>query len=293
MDSEPRVRDETVTLDGLRFHYRDWGDPAAPPVVLLHAFGQHARSWDTIAQGLADQFRVLALDQRGHGESEHAANYHELRLVGDLAEFADALGLSRFAAVGFSISASTAASYAVLYPDRIERLVLFEGFTEGDEVGQAAWIADMRAHLAVLRSLPMVVATPQEAAAAFRPLAPHATEEELVRWVQGGLRQEPDGQWRWRADPIFRQPPTAPGRLNATPAVLRQRLAQVQCPTLLLVGEESWMVEATEQTAPAHPRVRVVRIPQAGHWIPLDNPQGFLQVVGAFLDERSQPATTA
>ena len=123
MNTEPRVRDETITLDGLRFHYRDWGDATAPPVVLLHAHGQNARSWDTIAQGLADRFRVLALDQRGHGESEHAANYHELRLVGDLAEFADALGLARFAIVGFSISASTAASYALLYPDRVERLV--------------------------------------------------------------------------------------------------------------------------------------------------------------------------
>ena len=65
MDTEPLVRDETVTLDGLRFHYRDWGDPDAPPVVLLHAYLQHARTWDTVARGLADRFRVLALDHRG------------------------------------------------------------------------------------------------------------------------------------------------------------------------------------------------------------------------------------
>jgi pimeloyl-ACP methyl ester carboxylesterase len=50
MDTEPRVRDETVTLDGLRFHYRDWGEPDAPPLVLLHAYLQHARSWDTVAR---------------------------------------------------------------------------------------------------------------------------------------------------------------------------------------------------------------------------------------------------
>src|SRR5215210_4558046 len=117
MSIEPRVRDETVTLDGLSFHYRDWGDPAAPTVVLLHAYVQHARTWDTVAAGLTDCFRVLALDQRGFGESQWADNYHELRLVADLGEFVDALGLARFAAVGFSHSASTAASYALLYPD--------------------------------------------------------------------------------------------------------------------------------------------------------------------------------
>ena len=73
MDTDPVVRDETVILDGLRFHYRDWGDPAAPPVVLLHAYLQHARTWDTVAKGLADRVRVLALDQRGFGESAWAA----------------------------------------------------------------------------------------------------------------------------------------------------------------------------------------------------------------------------
>src|SRR5919107_1571401 len=93
MDTEPTVRDEMIVLDGLRFHYRDWGDPAAPAVVLLHAYTSHARSWDTVARGLADRFRVLALDTRGFGESDWAADYHELHIVGDLAAFIDALGL--------------------------------------------------------------------------------------------------------------------------------------------------------------------------------------------------------
>jgi esterase len=105
MDTESVARDATVVLDGLTFHYREWGHPAAPPVVLLHAYTQHARTWDSIARGLSNRFRVLALDQRGHGESAHAADYHELRLVGDLAGFVDALQLERFSAVGFSLGA--------------------------------------------------------------------------------------------------------------------------------------------------------------------------------------------
>ena len=48
MGNGPAVRDEFITLDGLRFHYRDWGDVAAPPLVLLHAYLSHARSWDTV-----------------------------------------------------------------------------------------------------------------------------------------------------------------------------------------------------------------------------------------------------
>jgi pimeloyl-ACP methyl ester carboxylesterase len=114
MATDPRVRDETVTLDGVRLHYRDWGDPDAPPLVLLHAYLQHARTWDTVARSLADRFRVLALDHRGFGESEHAADYHELRLVADLAGFVDALGVGAFSAIGFSLSVNVAVSYAAL-----------------------------------------------------------------------------------------------------------------------------------------------------------------------------------
>jgi pimeloyl-ACP methyl ester carboxylesterase len=187
MDTEPQVRDATLTLDGLRVHYRDWGDPDAQPVVLLHAFTQHARTWDTVARGLADRFRVLALDQRGHGASAHAADYHELRFVADLAGFADALGLERFAAVGFSIGGNAAGSYAALYPERITRAVLLECFTSGDETGNEPWFRTMRDHLARLRAVPAEVGGPEEAAAAFRPLAPYAEEAELRRWMRDGL----------------------------------------------------------------------------------------------------------
>src|SRR5688500_1326213 len=64
MDAEPMARDETVVLDGRRFHYRDWGDPAAPPVVLLHAYLQGARTWATVARGLADRVPVDVTAQR-------------------------------------------------------------------------------------------------------------------------------------------------------------------------------------------------------------------------------------
>jgi esterase len=286
MDTEPMVRDKTVTLDGLRFHYRDWGDPAAPPVVLLHAYLQHARTWDTVARGLADRFRVLALDHRGFGESEWAADYHELRLVGDLAGFADALRLGRFSVVGFSIGGNAAGSYAALYPDRVERLVLLECFTEGDEPGEEPWFQTMRAHLHRLRSLPEAVDSPEEAAAAFRPLAPYADEDELRRWMHGGLTQGRDGRWTWRYDPAFRVPGPS-GRLVAPMPALSKRLVGVACPMLLLAGEESWMVEPTRRMATANPLARVVTVPEAGHLVPLDNPSGFLAAVRGFLAEEA------
>jgi len=106
-----KVDDETFALNGLRFHYRAWGDPASPPVVLQHASTSHARSWDTVARAPAGRYRVLALDQRGHGETDWATDYHEQRLVEDLAAFADALGIGTVSLAGFSVGGSTACSY--------------------------------------------------------------------------------------------------------------------------------------------------------------------------------------
>ena len=140
MTTDVQVRDAFITLDGLRFHYREWGSPTAPPLVLLHAFLQHARTWDTVARAFAADFRVLALDMRGFGESGHTNDYHEQRYVGDVAAFVTTLGLNRCALVGFSLGAMTACGYAAAHPQRVERLVLFECFTEGTESGDAPYL---------------------------------------------------------------------------------------------------------------------------------------------------------
>jgi pimeloyl-ACP methyl ester carboxylesterase len=282
MDTEPMVRDETVTLNGLHFHYRDWGDPDAPPLVLLHAYTSHARSWDTAARALADRFRVLALDLRGHGESAWAADYHEQRLLEDLTAFVEALGLGTFSAVGFSIGSSVAGSYAALYPDRVKRLVVVECFALETEPRTAS-------HIHALRSLPTeyqgaAAAVAAQAAAAYRPLAPYAPDDELSRWMLGGLKQGPDGGWTWRYDPVLRVP-GPPGRLNPTADEFAQRLADVACPMLVVVGAESFHAEGAEQIAAANPHARLVKLPRAGHWAPLDNPRGFLEVVGRFLTD--------
>ena len=277
MDTEPLVRDKTLTLNGLRFHYREWGTPDAPPLVLLHAYTQHARTWDTVARRVADRFRVLALDQRGHGESEHTADYGEQRLVEDLAAFVDTLRLERFRVVGFSIGGAAAGGFAARHPERVERLVLVENFTDGDEPAAVA-------HLTSLRGLPESFASPEAAAAAFRPLAPYAAEDELLHWMSSGLAQGADGRFRWRYDPVFHQY-GPPGRLVPAMAVFWERLAQVTCPILLVAGEESWVVEAAQQMVTVYPRARLTIVPDAGHWVPLDNPNGFLQVMEAFLRE--------
>ena len=75
----------------LRLHYVDWGNPEAPPLILVHGGRDHARSWDQVARALRDRFHVVAPDLRGHGDSAWAvgSNYTMVEFVYDLAQLVD------------------------------------------------------------------------------------------------------------------------------------------------------------------------------------------------------------
>ncbi len=95
-------RDQLVTLNGLSFHYRDWGGKGQP-VVLLHGLASTSHIWDFVAPILAANNRVVALDQRGHGESDTPGNGYDFRTVaGDLKAFIDSIGVTQPVVIGHS-----------------------------------------------------------------------------------------------------------------------------------------------------------------------------------------------
>ncbi|MCZ8519609.1 MULTISPECIES: alpha/beta fold hydrolase [Paenibacillus] len=118
------TRVQRIDLNGYLFQYRETGERSAPPLIALHALGHQAESWDEVAAGLADRYRVLALDQRGHGGSARTGSYSFERMCEDLHLFADALGLGQFTLMGHSMGGTVSYLFSETYPSRIERLVL-------------------------------------------------------------------------------------------------------------------------------------------------------------------------
>jgi esterase len=114
----------TVELSGLAFCYREAGDAEAPPLVLLHALGKSAADWDGVVPALAERHRVLALDQRGHGESVRPGEYSFELMRDDLLRFVDVLRLGPFSLIGHSMGGTVAFLFAEEWPERIERLVI-------------------------------------------------------------------------------------------------------------------------------------------------------------------------
>lgn len=275
--TETKVQDKFITLNGLRFHYRDWGDEGAPPLVLLHGFTSHARSWDTFASAMQDQFRVLALDQRGHGETEWASDYGAERMVEDVAAFVNALGLQTFVLLGLSMGGRNAYMYTAQHPERVERLVIVDIGPEVMTTGSARIRSGVLAKDAF--------DDPEEAYRAARATNPRPPEDEHRRRIENGLMQREDGKWTWRYDKTLRAPDRPLPRPD--PEKVWAMLLNITCPTLLVRGAQSDVLsrETAERMVQVMPNSRLIEIDDCGHSVPLDRPTEFIAVVRPFLLE--------
>jgi pimeloyl-ACP methyl ester carboxylesterase len=274
MRTEARVRDDFVSLNGLRYHYREWANEGAPALVLLHGVNGNSSTWDHIAPSLRERYRVLAPDLSGHGGSDWATEYTYAGWLDDLAAFATALSLRRYALLGLSLGGTLAYLYAARHPDEIERLVIVDTAPELLSAG-AALIQQSFGQSDTFDTL-------EDALAARRPGYPFATESELRRLVSVQFMQGEDGRWRFRADPAVRAPD--PRRRIGT-AEQWAALASLACPTLLVRGAESYLLsrETAERVAAAVPNCRLVEVPNAAHGVPFENPAGFTQAIREFL----------
>ncbi len=272
------VVDGFVDLEGRRFHYTEWGPPAAPTVVLLHGVTGHARTWDDEARALGRDRHVIALDQRGHGDSDPApdGDYTLPALVGDIAAFADAQRLARFELVGLSLGGRVAIAYAAAHPARIGRLVVID---IGPDVAPAG-----RARVgAAMAHAPERFETVADAFALVRAANPRSSEARLRERVRHGLRPLPGGGFTWKYDRALREA-VREGRWRDT-VDLWPLWASLRCPTLLVRGAESDVlsVETAQRMIDTQPLARLVEVEGAGHPVPGDRPAEFLATLREFL----------
>ena len=118
------TRVNQIKLNGLTFQYRETGEPTSPPIVALHALGTSAESWNQVAAVLGENYRVLALDQRGHGGSARTSKYSFELMSEDLLHFANAMNLERFTLMGHSMGGTVSYLFSETFPTRIERLIV-------------------------------------------------------------------------------------------------------------------------------------------------------------------------
>ena len=262
-----------VEAAGLRLHIRDTGPREAPAVILVHGFGSSLHTWDEVAAGLEDEFRVIRLDLPGFGLTgpDPTGDYSDTRAHAVLAALMDALGVPRASFVGSSMGGRIAWSFAAAQPERVERLVLMapDGFASpGIEYGKPPRVPLMMRLLAV--TLPRFMVKGSMAPAYGDPagLTPALVDRYYEMMLAPGVR-------RAILDRMGQHVLVPPEPLLAT----------IRAPTLLLWGERDRMVPVAnaEDYLRAMPDARRLVLPGIGH-VPMEEaPEQVVAALREFL----------
>ena len=273
-ENEPE--DRMVTANGMKFHYLEWGDPANPTLVMLHGVSQQAHSWDFVSLALSPAYHVIALDQRGHGDTEWAADgdYSIDAMQADIDGVVDALGLNDFNLMGHSMGGRNSFIWASRHPDTLRSLTIVDTGPETQRRGQD--------RIRQFRELPNNLDSFQEFADRVREYTGR-TEEQVLGALKYSIRQMPDGKWAWKWDPETRN------RGRGDPVWPTERLWQcveaVDCPSLVLRGSRSDIF--AEETLAKMGRVMTdcttETIRDAGHLVQGDNPVDFIVAAQGLL----------
>ncbi|MYA62043.1 MAG: alpha/beta hydrolase, partial [Dehalococcoidia bacterium] len=257
-------------------HYLDYGRADLPPMLLLHGMRDSALSWDIFARAMSEEYRVLSLDSRGHGDSDHAGpnGYRFDRYVSDIESLTDHLDLDGMIIVGHSAGGRYAWSYAVRHPDHVRALVVVD--IDPDPYNPQT-ASDLRASVAEPASWP----TQDDFFAYLKTRRVHTPEDALRKQVPAVAAQTMDGNYVWKADIRIVTEYERPD--------LWESWGRISCPVLLVRGRQSTLL--THETAvkmraslPSS-QIRLAELEGGGHWFYQDFPEAFEITVRWFLDD--------
>ncbi len=277
-ENEPADRD--VLVNGMNFHYLEWGEAGNPLVVMLHGGSQQAHSWDFVSLALSEDYHIIALDQRGHGDSDWASDgdYTLEAHQGDIDGFVSALGLTGFNLVGHSMGGRNSYVWASRHPEVLRSLVIVDTGPVAQSRG--------RNRIQNFRELPDELDSFEEFADRVQEYTGR-TREQTLGALKYSIRQRSDGKWSWKYDKLLR----TPGRQGPawTPEQLWDAVAKIACPTLVVRGGDSdiFADETMQRMKQVIPDCDTVTVPNAGHLVAGDNPSDFLAAVRAFYKRLS------
>jgi len=265
--------DRYVTVNGLRIHYLDFGGDGKQPLIMLHGIGRVAHTFDHVARHFNQNYHVMAVDMRGHGDSDWdpKAAYLVEDYVKDIEGLAQQLRLRNIVIWGNSTGGRVAQVFAGLHPDLVAAVIaedvgperpreIADGFTsrlkQEDEKG---W------------------ATEDELFAQLKTGSPRTADEILRAYAHFGSKKRPDGRVMWKRDPGIGN--------GFVPTELWRFVRQIKSPIIYVLGGRSTIVPAAtqEELRKTLPQVQIVTMPGLGHYPSEENPKDFLPIVDGFL----------
>ncbi len=270
--------------DGLTLHALEWSREGTP-LLFLHGYSNDAHVWDSAAPALASHYRTLALDMRGHGDSDRDEDgrYDHLSMARDVEAVVASLGIERLVVVGFSMGGRVALRFAGRNPEKMAGLVIVDSGPDLDERGVSRISGEMQRadwSFASIEEYEMVLARNY----------PAAKPKTLASIARTTTRQRPDGRYELKLDPQFGRGRAKWSAEEAAEwsakesAALWDALRSMPCPTLVVRGAASDVLsaDAADAMEEALPKGSLAVVPQAGHSVMIDNPDGFRATLVSF-----------
>ena len=275
----------------LRLHYVDWGNPSAPPLLLVHGGRDHCRNWDWVAQACRDDWHVIAPDLRGHGDSEWSADgqYDMAGYIYDLAQLVHQQHLAPVTLIGHSLGGNIALRYTGIYHDAVRRLIAIEGLGLSPELiakratrtldeRMQAWIDERRG---LAGRMPRRYPSIEEAFKRMQDENKHLSPDQARHLTVHGINQNEDGTFSWKFDNYVRSWPPYDVPIEE----LHGLWNRITCPTLLVNGKESWASDPESDGRIGYfKHATAVSFDNAGHWVHHDQLERFLELATEFIE---------
>ena len=273
--------------DRLKLQFWDYGQDGKPALVLVHGGLDHARNWDWVARSLREHYHVYALDLRGHGNSAWApgAMYSLAEHVLDLSALLDIINDFPIRLIGHSLGGGIVLQYCGVYPARVRKAVSIEGLgvpLESKVHGPASaqlrhWIESVRN---IEKRKPKSYPNLGAAMARMKEANPHLSDEVAQHLTLHGTNWEADGSLIWKFDNFARLFPPYGHRIDDCAEIF----GNIRCPVLLFWGLESFLpVPENDPRKKSIRDCKLLKVPDAGHWLHHDQLEFFLKETTAFL----------
>ena len=282
-------RHRSVTTNGLRIAVHEWGDEAAPPLLLAHGGMDFAGTMDVFAPMLADAgWRVVSWDHRGHGDSEHASMYSWEGDLRDALSVIDSVTDGSLPIVGHSKGGALFLQLANAVPHRVTHVVNIDGMPSrrnfpdvSDHQRTKLMAQEIEAWLDRRRGLVDKQRRPDTLdglAARRHAMNPRLPIEWMEYLVPIGARKDDEG-WRWKIDPALRFGGFGPWR----PEWAMMRLPDIGQPILAILATDAdplgWGTTPDDVLPNLPPGGRLEQIPGTGHFVHIEQPRAVADLV--------------